>query len=54
MILFILVQSPPDLCSLKNSNLLTTVWFFSQDELTLIIVGAVLGGLAGFGQTFFY
>ena len=27
---------------------------FQEDELTLIIVGAVLGGLAGWGQTFFY
>ena len=25
-----------------------------EDEMTLIIVGAVLGGLAGYGQTFFY
>ena len=27
---------------------------FEEDELTLILVGAVLGGLAGYGQTFFY
>jgi hypothetical protein len=27
---------------------------FEEDELTLIIVGGILGGLAGFGQTFFY
>lgn len=27
---------------------------FEEDELTLIAVGGILGGLAGYGQTFFY
>ena len=27
---------------------------FQEDELTLTLVGAALGGLAGYGQTFFY
>jgi len=27
---------------------------FEEDEMTLIVVGGVLGGIAGYAQTFFY